>query len=175
MGGGDGEDRGDRREVGHPRMPAPRDRRGDIPGLATLFLHRAAERAGLPSRGRWPDAVAVLQAYDWPGNVRELRNLMERVLIMQPGSSQDLIRADMLPSTIGENAPGLLKFDASTDVMSLPLREARDLFETQYLQAQLLRFGGNISRTALFVGMERSALHRKLKQLGVTSDERNTG
>ncbi len=157
------------------RMPALKERRDDIPGLATLFLHRAAEMAGLPSRDLSPDAVAVLQAYDWPGNVRELRNLMERVLIMQPGSSQDLIRADMLPSTIGENAPGLLKFDASTDVMSLPLREARDLFETQYLQAQLLRFGGNISRTALFVGMERSALHRKLKQLGVTSDERNTG
>ncbi|AOW49470.1 two component response regulator NtrX [Acetobacter pasteurianus NBRC 101655] len=157
------------------RMPALRERRDDIPGLAAMFLRRAAEMAGLPTRELSPDAVAALQAYDWPGNVRELRNLMERVLIMQPGSSQEPIRADMLPSTVGESAPALLKFDASTDVMALPLREARDLFETQYLQAQLLRFGGNISRTALFVGMERSALHRKLKQLGVTSEERGAG
>ena len=100
---------------------------------------------------------------------------MERVLIMMPGNSVEPIRAEMLPSTIGEGAPALLKFDASADVMSLPLREARDMFETQYLQAQLLRFGGNISRTAIFVGMERSALHRKLKQLGVTSEERGVG
>ncbi|MFT9161139.1 MAG: sigma 54-interacting transcriptional regulator, partial [Acetobacter sp.] len=157
------------------RMPALKERRDDIPGLAALFLRRAAEMAGLPSRVLSPDAVAALQAYDWPGNVRELRNLMERVLIMQPGGSNEPIRADMLPTTVGESAPALLKFDASADVMSLPLREARDLFETQYLQAQLLRFGGNISRTALFVGMERSALHRKLKQLGVTSEERSAG
>ena len=157
------------------RMPALKERRDDIPGLAALFLRRAAEMAGLPARELSADAVAVLQAYDWPGNVRELRNLMERVLIMQPGGSNEPIRAEMLPSTVGESAPALLKFDASTDVMSLPLRAARDLFETQYLQAQLLRFGGNISRTALFVGMERSALHRKLKQLGVTSEERSAG
>jgi len=81
----------------------------------------------------------------------------------------------MMPPEIGQNAPALLNFDASADIMALPLREARDLFETQYLQAQLLRFGGNISRTAAFVGMERSALHRKLKQLGVNSDEKGGG
>jgi two-component system nitrogen regulation response regulator NtrX len=92
---------------------------------------------------------------------------------MAPGGAADPIRADMLPPEIGSNAPTLLAVDRSADIMALPLREARDLFETQYLQAQLLRFGGNISRTAQFVGMERSALHRKLKQLGVNSDERN--
>ncbi|AXY21400.1 MULTISPECIES: nitrogen assimilation response regulator NtrX [Komagataeibacter] len=157
------------------RIPSLRERREDIPELARMFLDRAAENAGLPMRELSGDAIAALQSYEWPGNVRELRNLMERLLIMMPGNSGDPIRADMLPSTVGEGAPALLKFDSDEDVMSLPLREARDLFETQYLQAQLLRFGGNISRTAGFVGMERSALHRKLKQLGVTSEDRNAG
>ncbi|GCE84716.1 sigma-54 dependent transcriptional regulator [Komagataeibacter diospyri] len=157
------------------RIPSLRERREDIPELARMFLDRAAENAGLPLRELSGDAIAALQSYEWPGNVRELRNLMERLLIMMPGNSSDPIRADMLPSTVGDGAPALLKFDSDEDVMSLPLREARDLFETQYLQAQLLRFGGNISRTAGFVGMERSALHRKLKQLGVTSEDRNTG
>ncbi len=91
---------------------------------------------------------------------------------MAPGSAGDAIRAEMLPPGIGQGAPALLTFDPTADIMALPLREARDLFETQYLQAQLMRFGGNISRTAGFVGMERSALHRKLKQLGVNSDDR---
>ncbi|NHN84703.1 response regulator [Acetobacter musti] len=154
------------------RVPSLRERREDIPELACLFLKRAAETAGLPVRDLSIDAMAALQAYDWPGNARELRNLMERLLIMMPGNGNEPIRADMLPSQISEGAPALLKFDSNADVMSLPLREARDLFETQYLQAQLLRFGGNISRTAGFVGMERSALHRKLKQLGVTAEER---
>ncbi|MCE2576283.1 sigma-54 dependent transcriptional regulator [Komagataeibacter sp. FNDCR2] len=157
------------------RIPGLRERREDIPELARMFLDRAAENAGLPLRELSGDAIAALQSYEWPGNVRELRNLMERLLIMMPGNSSDPIRADMLPSTVGDGAPALLKFDSDEDVMSLPLREARDLFETQYLQAQLLRFGGNISRTAGFVGMERSALHRKLKQLGVTSEDRNAG
>ncbi|BAK84904.1 sigma-54-dependent Fis family transcriptional regulator [Komagataeibacter medellinensis] len=157
------------------RIPSLRERREDIPELARMFLDRAAETAGLPLRELSGDAIAALQSYEWPGNVRELRNLMERLLIMMPGNSADPIRADMLPSTVGEGAPALLKFDSDEDVMGLPLREARDLFETQYLQAQLLRFGGNISRTAGFVGMERSALHRKLKQLGVTSEDRNAG
>jgi len=157
------------------RIPSLRERREDLPELARMFLDRAAENAGLPLRELSGDAIAALQSYEWPGNVRELRNLMERLLIMMPGNSSDPIRADMLPSSVGEGAPALLKFDSDEDVMSLPLREARDLFETQYLQAQLLRFGGNISRTAGFVGMERSALHRKLKQLGVTSEDRNAG
>ncbi|PYD64521.1 nitrogen assimilation response regulator NtrX [Gluconacetobacter entanii] len=155
------------------RVPGLRERREDIPDLARLFLRRAAENAGLPLRELSGDAIAALQNYEWPGNVRELRNLMERLLIMMPGNGTDPIRADMLPSGVGDGAPALLKFDSDEDVMGLPLREARDLFETQYLQAQLLRFGCNISRTAGFVGMERSALHRKLKQLGVTSEDRN--
>ncbi|GBQ66573.1 two component response regulator NtrX [Ameyamaea chiangmaiensis NBRC 103196] len=154
------------------RIPSLRERREDVPALARHFLDRAAQTAGLAARQLSVDALAALQSYEWPGNVRELRNLMERLLIMIPGSVNDQIRADMLPPAIGHGAPSIVRIDAQADVMSLPLREARDLFETQYLQVQLMRFGGNISRTAGFVGMERSALHRKLKQLGVTSDDR---
>src|SRR6185437_8555278 len=130
------------------------------------------ESSGMTARELSADTLAALQAYDWPGNVRQLRNLMDWLMIMAPGTPSDPIRADMLPPEIGSRAPALLNIDPAADIMSLPLREARDMFETQYLQAQLLRFGGNISRTAQFVGMERSALHRKLKQLGVNSDER---
>ena len=155
------------------RVPSLRERREDVPELARYFLVRSAETSGMPGRELSADALAALQAYDWPGNVRQLRNLMDWLLIMAPGGTADPIRAEMLPPEVGQNAPAFLNFDPSADVMALPLREARDLFETQYLQAQLLRFGGNISRTAAFVGMERSALHRKLKQLGVNSDDKS--
>jgi two-component system, NtrC family, nitrogen regulation response regulator NtrX len=157
------------------KVPALKDRREDIPPLAELFMVRSAETSGMPARELSADAVAALQAYDWPGNVRQLRNLMDWLLIMAPGGAADAIRADMLPPEIGAGAQALLTIDPTADIMGLALREARDLFETQYLQAQLLRFGGNISRTAQFVGMERSALHRKLKQLGVNSDEKVGG
>ncbi len=154
------------------RMPSLKERREDVPELARYFLERSAETSGMPGRELSTDALTALQAHDWPGNVRQLRNLMDWLLIMAPGTANDSIRAEMLPAEISQGAPALLNFDPSADLMGLPLREARDLFETQYLQAQLLRFGGNISRTAGFVGMERSALHRKLKQLGVNSDDR---
>jgi two-component system, NtrC family, nitrogen regulation response regulator NtrX len=154
------------------RLPALRERREDVPALALHFLSRSAETSGMQARELSVDTLAALQTYDWPGNVRQLRNLMDWLMIMAPGGAADPIRADMLPPEIGSRAPALLNIDPAADIMSLPLREARDMFETQYLQAQLLRFGGNISRTAQFVGMERSALHRKLKQLGVNSDDR---
>jgi two-component system, NtrC family, nitrogen regulation response regulator NtrX len=154
------------------RMPSLRERRDDIAELASAFLARSAESSGIPSRELSTDALTALQSYEWPGNVRQLRNLMDWLLIMAPGTPADPIRAEMLPPEIVQGVPALLNFDPGADVMTLPLRDARDLFETQYLQAQLMRFGGNISRTAGFVGMERSALHRKLKQLGVSSDDR---
>ncbi len=154
------------------RVPALRERREDIPTLAQHFLRRSAETSGMPGRELSTDALTALQAYDWPGNVRQLRNLMDWVLIMAPGGTADPIRAEMLPPEVGSSAPALFNADPSADIMAQPLREARDLFETQYLQAQLLRFGGNISRTAGFVGMERSALHRKLKQLGIGAEDR---
>jgi two-component system nitrogen regulation response regulator NtrX len=153
------------------RVPALKDRREDIPALAADFLARAAEASGLPARHLASDAIAALQAHDWPGNVRQLRNIMDWMMIMRSGETE-VFRAEHLPTELAAHAPRALAIDPAADVMALPLREARDVFETQYLQAQLLRHGGNISRTANFVGMERSALHRKLKQLGIGAEER---
>jgi two-component system nitrogen regulation response regulator NtrX len=157
------------------KVPALKDHREDVPILAESFITRSADGAGMPGREFSADALAAMQSYDWPGNVRQLRNMVDWLLIMAPGGPGEPIRADMLPPEVGSRAPALLNLDPTADIMSLPLRDARDLFETQYLQAQLLRFGGNISRTAQFVGMERSALHRKLKQLGVNSDDKVGG
>lgn len=143
-------------------------RRDDIPMLAQHFLDRAAEGAGLARRTLGEDALAALQAYEWPGNIRQLRNAMEWLLIMHSNGNRDeQIRADMLPPEITSNTPNVLKWEKGGEIMMLPLRDAREMFEREYLLAQVTRFGGNISRTANFIGMERSALHRKLKMLGV--------
>jgi two-component system, NtrC family, nitrogen regulation response regulator NtrX len=152
------------------RVPPLRDRREDIPLLARHFMMRCATAAGLAPRDFGEDALAAMQAYEWPGNVRQLRNTVERLLIMAPGEPREPIRADMLPPEIGAIAPAVVKWEKGSEIMSLPLRDARDVFEREYLIAQVTRFGGNISRTAAFVGMERSALHRKLKSLGVNGD-----
>ncbi len=157
------------------RLPALRDRREDIPILANHFMYRAAQSAGLPARPIGEDAMVALQAYDWPGNVRQLRNVMDWLLIMAPGDPREPIRADMLPPEIGAITPAVLRWEKSSEIMTLPLRDAREVFEREYLLAQVTRFSGNISRTAAFVGMERSALHRKLKLLGVNSDEKQRG
>ncbi len=154
------------------KIPPLRDRREDIPALAKHFMARSVETSGMARRELSEDSLAAMQAYEWPGNVRELRNLVDWLLIMAPGDANDPIRPDMLPPQVGAAAPAVLKLDRSSEIMTLPLREARELFERQYLEAQLLRFGGNISRTAAFVGMERSALHRKLKFLGVNAEDR---
>jgi two-component system nitrogen regulation response regulator NtrX len=154
------------------RVPPLKERREDVPLFARHFIARAIETTGMAPRELSEDTLAAMQAYDWPGNVRELRNLMDWLLIMAPGESRDPIRPDMLPPQIGAAAPAVLTLDRGSEIMTLPLREAREVFERQYLEAQLLRFGGNISRTANFVGMERSALHRKLKFLGVQAEDR---
>ncbi len=156
------------------RVPALIERREDIPVLSRHFMARAAEAQGLPSREIGEDAMAALQAYHWPGNVRQLRNVVDWLLIMASGDSSSPIRADMLPPEIGAIAPAVVKWDRGGEIMGLPLRDARELFEREYLLAQVNRFGGNISRTAEFVGMERSALHRKLKSLGVHGGDRGT-
>jgi two-component system nitrogen regulation response regulator NtrX len=155
------------------RVPPLRERREDIPVLARRFIERSASAAGLPAREIGDDAMAALQAYEWPGNVRQLRNVIDWLLIMAPGDARDVIRADMLPAEIGAIAPAVVRWDKGGEIMSLPLRDAREVFEREYLIAQVTRFGGNISRTAAFVGMERSALHRKLKSLGVFNGERS--
>ncbi|WP_299443668.1 sigma-54 dependent transcriptional regulator [uncultured Rhodospira sp.] len=155
------------------KVPALMDRRGDIPVLARHFMETAARSAGIPPRPLGEDAMAALQAYDWPGNVRQLRNIIDWLLIMAPGEARDAIRADMLPNEISALTPDTLRLEKSPEIMTLPLREAREIFERDYLLAQVTRFGGNVSRTAEFVGMERSALHRKLKSLGVASSGAN--
>ncbi len=157
------------------RVPALRERREDVPALARHFLSRSVDASGLQPRALSEDTLAALQTYDWPGNVRQLRNLIDWLLIMAPGDAQTPIRADALPPEIVSAAPAMLRLDRSSEIMTLPLREAREMFERQYLEAQLLRFGGNISRTANFVGMERSALHRKLKFLNVQAEEKSAG
>jgi two-component system, NtrC family, nitrogen regulation response regulator NtrX len=154
------------------RVPSLRERCEDIPLLARHFMTRAAEAARLTPREFGEDAMAALQAYEWPGNVRQLRNVVDWLLIMAPGESREPLRADMLPAEIGSIAPTVVKWDKGGEIMTLPLRDAREVFEREYLLAQVTRFGGNISRTAAFVGMERSALHRKLKSLGVFNGER---
>ena len=137
-----------------------------------LVVERAIEAARLPPREFGEDAMAALQAYTWPGNVRQLRNVIDWLLIMAPGDVHEPVRADMLPNEITAIAPTVVKWDKGSEIMTLPLRDAREVFEREYLLAQVTRFGGNISRTAAFVGMERSALHRKLKSLGVFGNDR---
>ena len=154
------------------RVPPLRDRREDIPLLARHFMERGAEAARIAAREFGEDALAALQAYTWPGNVRQLRNVIDWLLIMAPGDNGEAVHADMLPNEITAIAPSVVKWDKGSEIMILPLRDAREVFEREYLLAQVTRFGGNISRTAAFVGMERSALHRKLKSLGVFGNER---
>jgi two-component system nitrogen regulation response regulator NtrX len=151
------------------RVPSLAERRDDVPHLVQHFMKRLSAASGLPMREISDEAMAVLQAYNWPGNVRQLRNIVERLLILATDDPAEAISADLLPSDFnGAGSPW--GQGAKTDlIISLPLREAREIFEREYLLAQINRFGGNISRTASFIGMERSALHRKLKSLGVSS------
>jgi two-component system nitrogen regulation response regulator NtrX len=148
-------------------VPDLAERREDIPKLAEHFMRRASETGGMPVRRIGPDAMTALQSHEWPGNVRQLRNVIEWLLIMAPADPQMPIRADMLPPELVDRTPPALQGAGQTEFLSLSLRDAREEFERQYLEAQVNRFGGNISKTATFVGMERSALHRKLKSLGV--------
>jgi len=150
------------------RVPSLAERRDDIPLLVAHFMKRLSATSGLAMREIGDDAMAVLQSHTWPGNVRQLRNIVERLLILATDDAAQVISADLLPPDLGSGAPwsGGGRSDL---VISLPLREAREIFERDYLVAQINRFGGNISRTAAFIGMERSALHRKLKSLGVGS------
>ena len=151
------------------QLTSLRDRREDVPPLVALFLDQISRMHNLRALSIGDDAIAVLQAQEWPGNARQLRNSIERLLILIKDSPPEsgIITAQMLPSDIGEVLPTVGDTDSSAHLMSLPLREAREVFERQYLVAQIERFGGNISKTAEFVGMERSALHRKIKSLGL--------
>ena len=148
-------------------LPALTERREDIVPLAAHFAARyaAERRVGTPEVAE--DALAALQAYDWPGNVRQLRNVVERTVIMAPLNRLGRIDADMLPPEVLADQSRLGSGEGQRSIMGTPLREARESFEREYLRVQIRRFSGNISRTAVFIGMERSALHRKLKSLGL--------
>jgi len=149
------------------RVPPLAERREDIALLVDYFMDQISQATGLPRRTIGEDAMAVLQSHDWPGNVRQLRNNVERLMILAGGDPGAVINAGMLPQDVGSMIPSMPNGNGGEQLMSLPLREAREMFEREYLVAQINRFGGNISRTAEFVGMERSALHRKLKALGI--------
>lgn len=149
------------------RIPALRERREDIPELVTHFLTRFAAERRIQTPELSKEAMAALQAHDWPGNVRQLRNIIERTLIMTPGDRVGCIEVDLLPSEVLDTQGSAGLGGPSLAVMGSPLREARESFEREYLKIQIRRFSGNISRTASFIGMERSALHRKLKALGL--------
>lgn len=148
-------------------LPALSERREDIPELVAHFAARyaAEQRAQTPAVS--DDAIAALQAYDWPGNVRQLRNVVERTIILAPSERLGCIEVDMLPPEILNEQAQLNPGNSVKAIMGAPLREARETFEREYLRVQIRRFSGNISRTATFIGMERSALHRKLKALGI--------
>ena len=151
------------------RIPTLAERREDIPELVQYFLEMSAASMGVAPRRVAADAMAVLQSHDWPGNIRQLRNNVERLMILALGDPNAEISASMLPAEVGALVPVVASGVGGEKLLSLPLRDAREAFERDYLIAQISRFGGNISRTAEFIGMERSALHRKLKSLGVES------
>ena len=149
-------------------IPPLADRREDIPALVEHFMaHYAAERR-LKTPEVTGEAMVALQSYDWPGNVRQLRNVVERTIILAPGDRVGRIDIDLLPAEVLGDQGEITGGGGGATIMGAPLREARETFEREYLRVQIRRFSGNISRTASFIGMERSALHRKLKLLGIT-------
>ena len=149
-------------------IPGLAERREDIPPLVEHFVAHYAAQRRVPTPEVAPEAMVALQSYEWPGNVRELRNVVERTVIMAPGERIGRIDIDLLPAEVLGDQRDLGIGAATTAIMGAPLREAREYFEREYLRVQIRRFSGNISRTATFIGMERSALHRKLKLLGIT-------
>ncbi len=153
-------------------IPSLVERREDIPDLVEHFARRLSLARGRRVPVVSEEAIAVLQACEWPGNVRQLRNIIERTLIMTPEEDAHTISASVLPSELNAPTSRLLGSDDASSVMSVPLREAREVFEREYLRVQIRRFSGNISRTAAFIGMERSALHRKMRSLGLTDVDR---
>jgi two-component system nitrogen regulation response regulator NtrX len=154
------------------RMPSLRERIDDIPALADYFLHQYAVQNGVPQRTLSDGALAAMQAYDWPGNVRQLRNMIEWIMIMNAASPEPVQTMQLPPEIVGSRTMESPGRGLGPDLVLLPLREAREKFERDYLEAQVKRFQGNVSKTSQFVGMERSALHRKLKSLGISMAEK---
>lgn len=166
----------DRLNVVTIKIPSLSDRKEDIPALVEHFVKQLSKFSNLKEREFSYEAIMALQAYNWPGNIRQLRNIIEWTLIMNPPHSadHDVIKPYMIPQDILTNNAAITKLDTNHDMMSMSLREAREVFERQYLSAQMNRFNNNISKTSMFVGMERSALHRKLKMLSIHSASKIT-
>lgn len=155
-------------------IPSLKDRRGDLADIAKHMIEKCAKSLGVAQRYIAPSALASMELYSWPGNIRQLKNVIEWLLIMAPGNSNDAIISSMLPPEILSKTPiPSLSSDENYDIMGLTLREAREIFEKRYISAQLERFSGNVSKTASFVGMERSAFHRKLKILSINEQDNN--
>lgn len=154
-------------------VPPLHVRRKDIPGLVRYLMTRVAEERDQPPRTFEPAALDALEAHDWPGNLWELTNVIERLLLTARDKPDEPIAASAAAAAIGEGIRNATRWDHGLQVLNQPLREAREAFEREYMQFHLTRFGGNISRTAEFVGMDRAALHRKLKLLGVNTSERS--
>ena len=153
-------------------VPALNQRRDDVPYLANYFVKTLASQMNMPEREIEADVMAVLQSFDWPGNVRQLRNCIEHMMLASHADGSDRLKIEHLPREIVSGTDVGGNVAESQHIMSLPLRDARERFEREYLEAQIDRFSGNISRTAEFVGMERSALHRKMKSLGISGGNR---
>jgi two-component system nitrogen regulation response regulator NtrX len=155
------------------RIPPLRERREDIAEIAHHYLARFAAERRISAPNLSDEALAALQAHDWPGNVRQLRNIIERTVIMAPTDRLERIDVDLLPAEVLDSGGSGGLSNSTLSIMGSPLREARESFEREYLRVQIRRFSGNISRTASFIGMERSALHRKLKALGLGDKGQN--
>ena len=150
-------------------MPSLASRRDDIPRLAKHFAKTVSRRLGMPVLKFSDEVLAAMQGYEWPGNVRQLLNTVENMLIMMPVDDDSPVGLSALPAEIQNISQAWINSDME-GFWGLPLRGAREEFERAYMAAQFKRFGGNVSRMAVFVGMERSALHRKLKSLGVDGE-----
>lgn len=151
-------------------VPSLAQRRADIPDLIAYFSQKIADSSGLNPRAFSEEAIAVLQTMEWPGNIRQLRNFVERIMILSPSETALPVSVEELP-TEGDESSVDNGLSSSAELVAMSLRDAREQFERHYLSVQIKRFNGNISRTAQFIGMERSALHRKLKALGLQSSE----
>ena len=162
----------DRISISPLHIPSLADRREDIPVLTGYYLNQFTEQTGVSNKRLSSDSMAILQSYSWPGNVRELKNNIERLIMLANDNANDLIEVDIIPSELKIKLPSNINNNRGDVLISLTMKDARDLFERDYLISQLARFNGNISKTSEFIQMERSALHRKLKYLGISSYDR---
>lgn len=154
-------------KIAEIEIPDIKDRREDIIPIVQYYLKKSETLFGMKSQEFSAEAIAILQSYDWPGNISQIKNVIESALINAQNKRAEYIDEKCLPSDLLSEAKNKFEHLNIAKLISLPLRDAKECFESDYLRAQVQKFSGNISQTALFIGMERSALHRKLKTLNV--------